>query len=360
MNVMSKQLNHMLNLDLGFAQDNVLIINSAAREFSVEGVRKQAVVKQALSSVPGVAAVTFGWNLPMDSGAAVQISNPQLPDAQAVAVSTLNVDESFLDVFGMRIAQGRFFSKQFFAADSANSLVLNEFAVKALQLSDPVGSIVTGPTGQPVTVVGVVEDFNMSPLREGPDKPLAFVYVYGNQLYRHFAVKLRSSDIMRSIAQIEEIWHRVNPDVPFEFEFMDQKVQAAYGSIKDMREMARLATGVAGFVACLGLLGLAAFTAERRTQEVGIRKVLGASVAGIVRLLSKEFAILVVLATLIACPIAYFLMNKWLQGYPSRVEVTIPALLFAGAVALAVAVFTVSFQAVKAALTNPVETLRNE
>ena len=357
----SKQMNFMINQDLGFDQENILVINSVPREFSIDGINKLETVKNELQALSEVSVTSLFWDLPRGraSTGGMQLYSNGLPPNQAVTLSPLTVDESYLDVFGLELKEGRFFSKDFFQSDT-NSIVLNEFAAKALNLENPVGETLRLENQTHLNVIGVVEDFNINPFDYGSEQPLAFISVYRSQIFRHLSLKLHSEDILKTVSHVETVWQAIFPDVPFEFEFMDQVIQKSFINLQTLRKQARISTTLAGFVAGLGLLGLAAFTAARRTKEIGVRKVLGATVSGIIHLLTKEFVKLVIIACAIASPIAYIVMNEWLQNYPNRIEITFTSLLSAGFIALALTLLIISFQAIKAALANPVEALRYE
>ncbi len=360
-NVITRQLNFMMDLNLGFDKDNVLIINSVDREFNLKGLRKQSVVKNALLGLPDVSAVSLVWNLPLGRvSGGIELSNPASKGNPKITSPTLTVDGSFLEVFDLQLSEGRFFSRDFFQADTSNSIIINEAAAQALQLINPVGANLMLDDGSHLTVVGVLKDFKIEPLNRGSDIPLSFFYVFGNPLYRHLALKVASENMAKTLSEIKAVWDQVNPDVPFEYEFMDQKIQTSYNSLKDIQGKTNYATGLAGFVACLGLLGLTSFAAERRTKEIGIRKVVGATVMSIVHLLTKEFVKLLVVAIILACPIAYFIMSQWLNHFPYQVSVGFSPFIYAVIVAISTTLFTISYQAIKSARLNPVDSLKYE
>ncbi|MFQ5631528.1 MAG: ABC transporter permease, partial [bacterium] len=226
-------------------------------------------------------------------------------------------------------------------------------------LQNPVGEMVKISGDHDFHVIGVVENFSFFPL-ERDDKPLAFLYVYAVPIYRYLSLKLRSEDMAGTIARVKSVWDGVYADVPFEYQFVDQVVQLQYGKIEKMQTVSGYATVLAILVACLGLFGLVVFAAEQRTKEIGIRKVLGATMANVTALLSKDFIKLVLLANLLAWPVAWFAMNKWLQNFAYRIEISWWVFVLAGGLALVIALLTVSTQAIRAALANPVESLRYE
>ena len=211
--------------------------------------------------------------------------------------------------------------------------------------------------GDPYTVIGVIDDFHFSSFRE-PIKPFGF-FLNEPSVNKLF-VKIQGDHMVESIAEIQKIWTTLVPDRPFEFTFQDEQVSKLYASEVKFQKLFSNFTFIAILIACLGLFGLSAYTAQQRTKEIGIRKVLGASVLGVTQLLSKEFLKLVLLAVAIAIPIAWYAMNEWLQNFAYHVELHAWMFVLSGFVAVLIALFTVSFQSIKAALTNPVNSLRNE
>jgi putative ABC transport system permease protein len=204
-------------------------------------------------------------------------------------------------------------------------------------------------------VIGVVKDFHFESLHK-PIQPL----VIRHNLYQYVSIRLRPENISAAVQFVESTWKAFVPQQPFEFSFLDQDFDALYRAEARTGKIFRIFAALAIFIACLGQFGLTAFTIEKRTKEIGIRKVLGASVASIIGLLSKEFVRLVVIAMFIAAPLAYYTMNRWLQDFAYRVDISVVTFILAGGAALAIALLTVSLQSIKAALANPAESLRYE
>ena len=271
----------------------------------------------------------------------------------------MQVDDKYLDVVGIELKEGRNFSAEF-PADSVwmASVILNETAVKRLNLDEPVvgQSILISPNNQRCTIIGVVKDFHFSSFHKGIDSFGFFWWARANKI----AVKLAGGNIQKTLARIQEAWMNGVPEIPFDYYFLDTVIDRQYRFEQNFRTVFSAMTGLSLVIACLGLFGLAAFIAERRTKEIGIRKVLGASIREIVILLSTNFIKLVVGANLIAWPIAYFVMSRWLQNFAYHIEISWWIFALAGGTALVIAQLTVSTQAIRAALANPVEALRYE
>ena len=266
-------------------------------------------------------------------------------------------DHDFIKTLGLELVDGRDFSKKFGAEKEA--FILNEAAVKALGWSDPVGrKIGVDYFDKMGRVVGVVKDFNYNSLHEkiGP----AVIQVMPAGFFNKIAVRVRGENLDRTLTFLKEKWQTLAPNLPFEYYFVDQDMEHIY---RDDWRLARIFgyfTALTLIVACLGLFGLVSLGVAQRTKEIGIRKVLGATMASVTALLSKDFVQLVLLANLIAWPVAWFAMNKWLQNFAYRVEIGWWVFALAGGLALLIALLTVSTQAIRAALANPVESLRYE
>jgi len=260
---------------------------------------------------------------------------------------------------GMQLLKGRDFSKDF--KTDSTAVILNETASKLFGFGDdPVGKKVynrnrDGSLGV-MNVIGMVKDFNFASLREniGP-----LLFTLGKDIST-ISFKISATNIPSVLRSVEAKWKTMAPGMPFSYQFMDEGFDQMYRSEQRVGKIALIFSILAIFIACLGLFGLATFIAEQRTKEIGIRKVLGASVNGIVQLLSKDFLRLVIIAFVFAVPFGWYFMNKWLQDFAYRISISWWVFLIAGIAAMLIAIFTVSFQAVRAALNNPVNNLRTE
>ena len=267
----------------------------------------------------------------------------------------ISVGLDFAKTMNTKIIAGRDYSKDY-ATDSVG-YILNESALKKIGYKDPIGKPLTF-WGQKGTIIGIVKDFHFNSLHE-PINPLVIRYgekeSYGSMLIRTDAARTKEA-----LATLERITKQLNPSFPFTYYFSDEEYQKLYKSEEVMSSLANSFAFLAIFISCLGLLGLAMFTAEQRTKEIGIRKVLGASVSSLFTLMSKEFMILVCVSLLIASPLAWWLMNSWLQNYAYRTTISWWMFGLAGVLAVMIALLTVSFQASKAAIANPIKSLRTE
>jgi putative ABC transport system permease protein len=278
-------------------------------------------------------------------------------DADAIDPQNLSSDEHFITVMGIQMMSGRNFRTQ-----DSGAVIINETLAKRLGLtagSAPGTRLYNGDPDKSYLIVGVMKDFNYKSLR---DKLSPFMVLYEprrddiNQLIVH----TRSGDYKSMLSKMEAVWRKDLPSTPFDYIFLDEKVRHQYQSEITMSNIINAFTVMAIVISCLGLFGLAAFSAEKRTREISIRKVLGASNKGIVGLLSEDFVKLVAIAFVIAAPVAWWAMHRWLQSFVYKVEIQWWMFALAGVSAMAIALFTVGFQAVKAAVASPAKGLRSE
>ena len=238
-------------------------------------------------------------------------------------------------------------------------MLLNEAAVKIMRLKDPVSAIVTNDN-QKYHVVGVIKDF----ILESPYQPIAPMVIVGPRGLSFYVMNMKfnpaNTYFSENLKRAEPIFKKYNPSYPFEYNFLDERYAAKFANEKRTGELAALFAGLTIFISCLGLFGLASFTAENRIREIGIRKVLGASVFGITQLLSRDFLKLVTISFLIAAPVAWIVMNSWLQSYDYRVPISWWVFVLTFLLSILIALLTISFQSVRAAMTNPAKSLRSE
>jgi putative ABC transport system permease protein len=273
----------------------------------------------------------------------------------------LFADFDYLDTLQMEMIAGRYFSKD--RPADKNSVIINETAAKALGIEDPVekrlirGSLASRGS-EFFTIIGIVKDFHFESLHR-KIRPLA-MYLLPAEDARYVSVRIRPENIPQTLALIRNKWNTFVPGQPFEYFFLDDDFDRLYKAEKKVGQIFSTFAILAVLVACLGLFGLASFTAEQRTKEIGIRKVLGATVPNIVTLLTKEFSKWILLANIVAWPIAYFAMNRWLQNFAYRISIGPGMFFLAAFIALLIALFTVSYKAIKAAIANPKDALKYE
>jgi putative ABC transport system permease protein len=337
--------------------------------FDVRGrvAAEPEVFKEELKRSPGVRSVTGGYGLPGDAVAGDEIIVPGKEGTKEYSAIILIVDHDYLSTMGLQLIAGRPFSRQF-PTDVEEAFIINETAVQRLGFGSPEAAI-----NQPMhwnkwvpdslnpvkkgKVVGVVRDFHVKSLHE--ELSTTVLQIYPPELSK-MAVKISGKDVAGTIAFINGVWNKFSPEYPLDYKFLDENFAAMYGAEDKLSTLLWIFTVMAIFVGCLGLFGLAAFSAEQRVKEIGIRKVLGASVLHIVTMLSRAFLRPVLIASLIAFPIAWWAMRSWLQDFPYRVAISWWIFIVAGLSALLIALVTVSFQSIKAATANPVKNLRTE
>ncbi len=351
--MMYRQLQFMQQKDLGFDKEHLisLRLNGAARG-------KADALKQDLENQTAIvaAAPTTMSLVNVDNSADFKWDGMQA--SEVFLATQANVDPGFIPALGIQLMNGTNFPPQT-VTDTFNNYVLNETAVKRMgyTVDNVIGTKVIFWGGKG-TVVGVVKDFHFKPLSAGIE-PFIFRYQPWAP-YFNVLVKTEAGKTDEAIAQIKKIYKKYDSETPAEFSFVDESIHELYKSDQRTATIIALFAGLTIFVGCLGLFGLAAFTAERRTKEIGIRKVLGASIASITNLLAKDFLKLVLIAIVIASPIAWYVMNQWLSDFAYRIEISWWMFAAAGALALLIAFLTVGFQSVKAALANPARSLKSE
>ena len=361
--VVFKQVNYLHNKDLGFNKDEIMF-------FPMRGdnmFKNQQAFKNELTQIPGVSSVSIGYGFPGDAVAGDEILVPKNGKQEKESATQLMVDYDYIKTMGLQLVAGRDFSKEM-GTDKDHAWIINETAVRQLGFGTPqralgqklywhVWNNVNPDSIKEGQVIGVVKDFNYKSLYDKVETTV--LQIFPDAAWK-VAVKMKTTDLGSTINQVKNIWNQFTPDYPIEYKFLDENFEQMYKSEDKLRSLLSIFTAMAIFVGCLGLFGLAAYTAERRRKEVGIRKVLGASTKGVVLLLSKEFVKLVIISLLIASPFAWFFMNKWLQDFAYRINISWWIFIVAGVFTILIALLTVSFQAIKAATANPVKSLRSE
>ncbi|MFC1476869.1 ABC transporter permease [candidate division KSB1 bacterium] len=350
--VVYKQLSFMRDAPLGFQKNNIVTI-----PMSVDMLPEYDVIKEKLLEHANITYVTAVSNLPTNG---YSFSNSlwdwdgKNPDDEILFRAVL-VHYDYFKTFNIDIIQGRAFSTEF-PGDINNTCIINQTAAQVMNMDSPVGQRLSN-SGRNSTIIGVVKDYNFRSLHFSIE-PLILI-LYPDELSR-ICMAISPENSPGTIRYIESIWKDFNSDRPFEYTFLNEDIDVLYTMENKLGTLSKYSTFLALFIACLGLFGLASYTAEQRTKEVGIRKVLGASHSGIVLLLSKEFLRLIVYANFIAWPIAYIAMSKWLEGYAYRTDIGWRLFVLSGILGIAIALLTVSYQALRAANSNPVDSLRYE
>jgi putative ABC transport system permease protein len=357
--VIYNQLQYIQSKDIGYNRNHVLVIKNT---FELNG--EANVFNNEVKQLPGVVNTTLTGFLPTSGwkSTAIFFKDAAFDQKKALFPQVWEIDEDYIKTLNMKMVAGRSFSRQMLTDSSG--IIINEAAAKFLGLNQPLNKPLYRSNGGNQTVanskqyhiVGVVKDFNFSSLRD-VISPMVLVLAKNTA---SLGIRVKTTNLPALMAQITEKWKSLSPGVPMNFSFMDQDFDASYRAEQRVGTIFVVFTTLAIIIACLGLFGLAAYAAEQRTKEIGIRKVLGASVSAIVGMLSFDFIKLVLIAILISVPVAWFLMNKWLQDYAYRVNIQWWVLAIAGLIAILIAFITIGFQSFRAALSNPVDSLRSE
>jgi len=361
MGIVHNQLEYCRTKDLGINKEHVVVLPAGQ-----EIVERYADIRNQLLQHPNITNVGASKRVP--SARLLDSSDGRMIDGEKAEplnfrIANVRVDHNFIDTYGIKMAAGRNFSVEF-PTDSTQAFILNEAAVKKIGWPSAEAAV-----GKPFEygnrkgrIIGVVKDFNYESLHQ----PITPIILFINPpSFNSVSVKIRPNrpeDISTTLAFLQQKWQEYRPQNPFSYSFVDERYEQLYQNEHRLGQIFGAFSLLAVFIACLGLFGLASYTAEQRTKEIGIRKVLGASVGHVVFLLSRDFTRLVIIATLAAWPIAYFAMNKWLQEFAYRINLNqqTATFLLAALLALAIALATISYQAIKAALNNPIKALRYE
>ncbi len=356
--VINRQLHYIQNKKLGFSKEQVLVVKKT------DDLGKQVqAFKQELLANPDITAVSTSMNLMGDPTFGDNVYTvPGVSGVGQYILWTMYADESFMRTYDIQMGAGRFFEKD--RQGDLQGVVLNEAAVKVMGLTDPVGKELVQMIDQSgkqtkVTILGVMKNFHFQSLHE-EIRPLVFHWLGPEGFGKTVSARFRPVAVPALLKYVENTWKRIAKGQAFEYEFFDERFAAIYSAEQNTAKLLMAFSVLAIAIACLGLLGLATFATQQRTKEIGIRKVLGASVLNLSRLLSNEFLKLVLLANLIAWPLAYFAMNRWLRNFAYRTSIGLELFLFSGILALVIAMLTVSYQSIRAARANPVNSLRNE
>ncbi len=349
-----QQMRHIQDFKLGYAKEQVVLLPAAGDSAAFESVRQQLLQHSAIADVARSSRIPTGRLLD-GQGASVSRGGELAPTG--AIIKGLAIDERFIPTYRIELAAGRNFS-QAHPSDRTDAFVLNESAVSMLGWANPEEAV--GNTfaygDRKGTVIGVTKDFHFESLHQQV-VPLVMGMETG---YSWWSVRIAEGESKTALTRLEAVWKARFPDNPFRYEFLDDRFGALYERERTQQLLFGIFAGIAIFISCLGLLGLSMYMAELRTKEIGIRKVLGASVAGIVQLLSKDFLKLVLVAIGVAAPLSWWLMNAWLDDFAYRIAIQWWMLALAGLAAVAIALLTVSWQAIKAAVANPVDSLKDE
>ncbi len=352
--VVNKQLNFIQNKDMGYNREQIIVSNI---EKNMELRNNIDAAKTELIKNPNILSVCCSSRLPNDIGWKPR-GLPAKKQGEFVPTYTGIVDYDFLDVYGIEIVDGRNFSRDF-PSDSERAVLINEMAAKACRWDSPIGKEfeIIDWDGRTVKIIGIIKNFHSHSLHQ-PKSPL--LLGLSSSWKAHLSIKTNTANIQETIDYIEKTLKEFAPNYPYEFQFLDEIFGRAYQTEQEMGKIISTFAFLSIFIGCLGLFGLASFATEQRTKEIGIRKVLGASVESIMSLFLKNMTKWVLVANFITWPLSYFLMHKWLQNYAYRISVYWWFFILAGALTCGIAVLTISYKVIRAATANPVDSLRYE
>ncbi|WP_031525960.1 ABC transporter permease [Dyadobacter crusticola] len=354
--VVYNQMRYVQNYNLGYSKDQVVLLQAGS-----DSSTNYESIKQRLKSGSNIIEVGRSSRIPsgrlLDSWEAYVMKGDSMAPTD-INIKSLSVDEDFIPTYQIGMAAGRNFSREF-PTDRTNAFVLNETAVKLLGWKNPQEAIGArfGYGEIRGQIIGVTKDYHFESLHQ---KVAPIVMFCQPDRLGWMSVHISGGNMQQALAHIETVWKQQYPEVPFSYEFLDQRFGTLYAREQTQQMLFGIFAGIAILISCMGLLGLSMFMAELRTKEIGVRKVLGASVSSLVIMLSNDFLKLVTIAILIASPIAWYAMDSWLQDFAYHTDMHIGVFIFAAIISVGIALLTISFQSIKAALMNPVKSLKSE
>ena len=355
----SRQVSFCFTKDLGYSKDQVMVVSAIPKQWDSAGVMKMETIRNEFLRTPSVSSAALSFEVPdRKPPNSYDLIPENSINTQPVNIPATTADEHYASTFQLKMREGSFFNSN--GSYTPAQIVLNEAAVKALGLSSPIGKKLRIPSANAtLTVVGVVKDYNYSSLQERVG-PVAFVQVRDVHTYRYISVKLASTDINKTIARLKDKWKALAPSAPFEYFFMDEKFQSLYKSELQLQKAAEIATWLTLAIVFMGIFGVVAFTLTKRTKEIAMRKVLGAGADNIIILFIKDYALLILLANIIAWPLAFSITNKWLENYVYRIQQSWGTFILVGTITFVTSFLLITIQCYKTALANPVKSLRTE
>jgi len=352
-------VSYLFNRDLGYNKDQLLVITAFPKQWDTAGVLKMEAVRNQLMQVPAVRSAAISFEIPERTPPNILTLIPEGSITnQSVIIPSIIADGNYAATFGLQMKEGTFFSNEQ-QGYIPNQIVLNEAAVKALGWKSALNKTLKQTQSPALAVAGVVKDFNYSSMQTSIG-PIAFTHVKDNNVYRYLTVKLNTLNTRQAIDEVRKIWKELSPTAPFDYFFMDDKFQSLYQSELQLKKAANLATVLNLIIVFMGIFGVVAFTLAKRTKEIAVRKVLGAGVKNILILFIRDYALLIFVANIIACPLAYMITNKWLENYAYRINQNVVPFLFAGFFIFATSFVLITAQCFKVASSKPVTALKCE
>jgi ABC-type antimicrobial peptide transport system permease subunit len=347
-----RQVHFLRESSVGFDRDNIVYFDIGSRfRQNIDTIKNDLLSNPYVLNISLVSNAPYRWNSNAGHGDVHWDGKTH----QQVKMVMTSVDYDFLDTFKLEMAQGRFFSKDY-STDISEAYVVNQTAVRAMQIEDPIGKELT-VWGSSRRIIGVIQDYNFESLHS---EIIPLTLMIDPNGHFQACVRISPHRIPDTLVFLEQKWKEIYPEYPFEYGFLDDAIQSRYRSEQTTGKIVTIFTLLAVFISCLGIFGLSSFTAEQRTKEIGIRKVLGASDMSIVRYISKEFVVLVIVSNVVMWPLAYFILSRWLESYAYRVNIAWWIFVFTGFAVLVVSLLTICWQIIRAASANPVDSLRYE
>ncbi len=358
--LVSQQINLFFSDSLGFSKENVVYAQTS-RDWSAKGVQKIEYVRSQLAQLPQVRNVSVSYEIPDGhNGGNYTVGRPDIP-GKTVSSTGMVCDDAYLTTYNIPLKAGRFFSPVYAKGDSLK-VVINETEAKILgwkNAQDAIGKpmMIWAYSSKPFIITGVTADFHFGSMRDKV-QPITFMNNNYQTAYRYVSIRLKPGDLQNSLAAVQKKWTALMPGTPFEYNFMDGALKKVYKTELQLRKAALVATVLSIIIVLLGILGLIALSVQKRTKEIGVRKVLGASVNAIMMLFIKDFLTTVTIAGVVACPVAYLIITHWLNGYASRISITPLPFIITISILIILTTLLISLQTIKAALTNPAKSLR--
>jgi putative ABC transport system permease protein len=358
--VVTQQVNHFFSKQLGYNKEYV-VASQVPRDWSPAGVQKLKTIRNEFAAMPQVNEVSMSYEIPNgNNGGGSPVYKLGNDSTTAITMQALVTDENYLKTYGISINEGDFFESR--SLDSGK-VVLNEKAVAVLgykNSSDAIGKQLRIP-GDPTifTVKGIVNDFHFFSMQQSMP-PIIFFNVYNSLVHRYLSFKLKPGNIPASVEAIQKKWTALMPGSSFEYIFIDDALKKVYANELQIKKASYAATLLTFIIALLGVLGLVSLSIHKRVKEIGVRKVLGASLPNIIMLFVKEFIVVLLIAVLVVCPIAYVLMKQWLHNYANRISITATPFIFAATVLISITILVIALQTFKTAKTNPAKSLKTE
>jgi ABC-type antimicrobial peptide transport system permease subunit len=358
--ILSKQVDYFFNNDLGYNKDRLMVITAFPKQWDSVGVAKMESIRNALIGESVIKDASVSFDIPERTPPNRLAVNPEgRKDNDPLSVESISVDEKYASTYGIQLEEGKFFSNNA-GAFVPNEAVINESALKIFGWKTAIGKKIRFPDGGPDAVVtGVIKDFHLTSMQE-TIRPLVLFQVKTNRAFRFITVKLGPGNLANAIDRVRNRWKELSPTAPFEFTFMDEKLQSMYQSELQLKKASGIATGLMVLIILFGIFGVLALALTRRTKEIAVRKVLGAEIYHIITLFIKQYAALLLISNLIAWPLTFYFCNRWLLQYAYRIDQSLSVYFIAGFFITIIAFALITLQCLKVALSNPVTSLKTE